>query len=119
MPEATEGPTVLRILLGTQLRRLRESRGISAQAAARAIRGSESKISRIELGRNAIREIDVLDLLAFYGVGPVEREQLLILAEQANRPGWWHRFNDILPDWFQPYVGMEEAATGSLGRMGR
>jgi len=111
MPEATEGPTVLRILLGTQLRRLRESRGISAQEAARAIRGSESKISRIELGRNAIREIDVLDLLTYYGVGAVEREQLLTLAEQANRPGWWHRYNDILPDWFQSYVGMEEAAT--------
>jgi transcriptional regulator with XRE-family HTH domain len=111
MPEATEGPTVLRILLGTQLRRLRESRGISAHVAAQAIRGSESKISRMELGRNAIREIDVLDLLTLYGVGPVEREQLLTLAEQANRPGWWHRFNDILPDWFQPYVGMEEAAT--------
>jgi len=111
MPEPTEGPTVLRILLGGQLRRLRESRGITAQAAAKAIRGSESKISRIELGRNAIREIDVLDLLTFYGVGAVEREQLLNLAEQANRPGWWHRFNDILPDWFQSYVGMEEAAT--------
>jgi transcriptional regulator with XRE-family HTH domain len=102
---------VLRILLGTQLRRLRDSRGISAQDAARAIRGSESKISRIELGRNAIREIDVLDLLTYYGVGAVEREQLLSLAEQANRPGWWHRYNDILPDWFQSYVGMEEAAT--------
>jgi transcriptional regulator with XRE-family HTH domain len=109
MPEPTEGPTVLRILLGTQLRRLRESRGITAQEAARAIRGSESKISRIELGRNAIREIDVLDLLTYYGVGAVEREQLLSLAEQANRPGWWHRYNDILPDWFQSYVGMEEA----------
>ena len=111
MPEPTEGPTVLRILLGTQLRRLRESRGITAQEAARAIRGSESKISRIELGRNTIREIDVLDLLTYYGVGAVEREQLLSLAEQANRPGWWHRYNDILPDWFQSYVGMEEAAT--------
>jgi transcriptional regulator with XRE-family HTH domain len=111
MPEPTEGPTVLRILLGTHLRRLRESRRISAQEAARAIRGSESKISRIELGRNAIREIDVLDLLTYYGVGVVEREQLLSLAEQANRPGWWHRYNDILPDWFQTYVGMEEAAT--------
>jgi transcriptional regulator with XRE-family HTH domain len=107
----TEGPTVLRILLGTQLRRLREDRGITAQAAAKAIRGSDSKISRIELGRNAVREIDVLDLLTFYGVDPVEREQLLHLAEQANRPGWWHRFHDILPDWFQSYVGMEEAAT--------
>ncbi|HEY3956442.1 MAG TPA: helix-turn-helix transcriptional regulator [Streptosporangiaceae bacterium] len=105
------GPTALRILLGSQLRRLREGRGISAQAAARAIRGSESKISRIELGRNAVREIDVADLLALYGVtDPEEREQLLTLASQANRPGWWYRFNDILPSWFQAYIGLEEAA---------
>jgi transcriptional regulator with XRE-family HTH domain len=110
MPEASDGPTVLRILLGSQLRKLRESKGITAKQAASEIRASESKISRIELGRNAIREIDVLDLLTLYGVGPQEKEQLLSLAEQANRPGWWHRYHDILPEWFQAYVGMEEAA---------
>ncbi len=110
MPEPSDGPTVLRILLGTHLRRLREAKGISARQAAAAIRASDSKISRMELGRNSIREIDVLDLLTLYGVGPTEREQLLTLAEQANRPGWWHRYNDILPEWFQAYVGMEEAA---------
>jgi transcriptional regulator with XRE-family HTH domain len=105
------GPTVLRILLGIQLRRLREGRGITAHEAALAIRGSESKISRIELGRNAVREIDVADLLTLYGVtDPGEREQLLTLASQANRPGWWYRYNDILPGWFQPYIGLEEAA---------
>jgi transcriptional regulator with XRE-family HTH domain len=105
------GPTALRILLGSQLRRLREGRGISAQEAARAIRGSESKISRIELGRNAVREIDVADLLTLYGVtDPAEREQMLSLASQANRPGWWYRYNDILPVWFQAYIGLEEAA---------
>ena len=105
------GPTALRILLGSQLRRLREGRGISAQAAARAIRGSESKISRIELGRNAVREIDVADLLTLYGVSNAEeREQLLSLASQANQPGWWYRYNDILPSWFQAYIGLEEAA---------
>jgi transcriptional regulator with XRE-family HTH domain len=110
MPDSSDGPTVLRILLGSQLRRLRESRSITAKEAAGKIRASESKISRIELGRNAIREIDVLDLLTLYGVDAREREQLLTLAEQSNRPGWWHRYNDILPDWFQAYVGMEEAA---------
>jgi transcriptional regulator with XRE-family HTH domain len=110
VPDSSEGPTVLRILLGSHLRRLRESRGITARQAAGKIRASESKISRIELGRNAIREIDVLDLLTLYGVDLREREQLLTLAEQSNRPGWWHRYNDILPDWFQAYVGMEEAA---------
>ncbi|HEV3379409.1 MAG TPA: helix-turn-helix transcriptional regulator [Trebonia sp.] len=110
MPDSSDGPTVLRILLGSHLRRLREVRHITAKQAAASIRASESKISRIELGRNAIREIDVLDLLTLYGVSPQEKEQLLGLAEQANRPGWWHRYHDILPEWFQSYVGMEEAA---------
>jgi transcriptional regulator with XRE-family HTH domain len=109
--EGGSAPTVLRILLGTQLRRLRESRGISAQEAARAIRGSESKISRIELGRNAVREVDIADLLNLYGItDPAEREQLLTLASLANQPGWWHRYQDVLPSWFQSYLGLEESA---------
>jgi transcriptional regulator with XRE-family HTH domain len=110
-PDGAGAPTVLRILLGTQLRRLRESRGVTAQAAARAIRGSESKISRIELGRNAVREVDIADLLDLYGVtDAAEREQLLTLASQANQQGWWHRYQDVLPNWFQSYIGLEESA---------
>jgi len=109
--DTTSAPTVLRILLGTQLRRLRESRGISAQDAAKAIRGSESKISRIELGRNAVREVDIADLLNLYGITDMaEREQLLSLASQANQQGWWHRYQDVLPAWFQSYIGLEESA---------
>ncbi len=109
--DATGAPTVLRILLGTQLRRLRESRGISAQEAAKSIRGSESKISRIELGRNAVREVDIADLLNLYGISDLaEREQLLTLASQANQQGWWHRYQDVLPTWFQSYIGLEESA---------
>lgn len=109
--DATGAPTVLRIMLGTQLRRLRESRGIQAAEAARAIRGSESKISRIELGRNAVREVDIADLLNLYGItDAAEREQLLTLAGQANQQGWWHRYQDVLPAWFQSYIGLEESA---------
>jgi transcriptional regulator with XRE-family HTH domain len=111
MTDEVAGPTVLRILLGTQLRRLREARGITAQEAARAIRASESKISRIELGRNAFREVDIADLLTLYGITEVvEREQMLTLASQANQPGWWHRYQDVLPTWFQSYIGLEESA---------
>src|SRR5258708_37564019 len=111
MADAVGGPTVLRLLLGAQLRRLRESRGISAQEAARAIRGYESKISRIELGRNSVREIDIADLLTLYGITDrAEREQLLSLASRANQPGWWHQYQDVLPGWFQSYVGLEESA---------
>jgi transcriptional regulator with XRE-family HTH domain len=111
MVDGAGGPTVLRILLGTQLRRLREARGITAQEAARAIRGSESKISRIELGRTSVRAIDIADLLSLYGVTDVaERDELLSLAAQANRPGWWHQYQDVLPSWFQAYIGLEESA---------
>jgi len=111
MVEGAGGPTVLRILLGTQLRRLREARGITAQEAARAIRGSESKISRIELGRTSVRKIDIVDLLSLYGItDPAEHEELLALAAQANQPGWWHQYQDVLPSWFQAYIGLEESA---------
>jgi transcriptional regulator with XRE-family HTH domain len=111
MVERAGGPTALRILLGTQLRRLREGRGVSARAAARAISGSESKISRIELGRTSVREVDIADLLDLYGVTDgAQREELLALACQANQPGWWHQYQDVLPSWVQAYVGLEESA---------
>jgi transcriptional regulator with XRE-family HTH domain len=105
------GPTVLRILLGARLRSLREARGISTEDAGYEIRGSHSKISRMELGRVGFKERDVADLLALYGVeDPEERGPLLRLAREANSPGWWHRYGDVLPDWFETYVGLEGAA---------
>ncbi len=106
------GPTALRILLGSQLRRLRESRGITRDEAGYTIRASGSKISRLELGRVSFKERDVTDLLELYGVTDGdEREALLDLAVKANSPGWWHRYHDLLPNWFQVYVGLEDAAT--------
>ena len=105
------GPTVLRILLGSQLRRLREAKGITREEAGYTIRASGSKISRMELGRVGFKERDVVDLLEMYGVvDEAERDALVVLARQANSPGWWHKYSDVLPDWFQVYVGLEEAA---------
>ncbi|MEU1590450.1 helix-turn-helix transcriptional regulator [Micromonospora sp. NPDC005710] len=107
----TTGPTVLRILLGAQLRRLRESSGVTREGAGWEIRSSESKISRMELGRVGFKERDVADLLTLYGVTEEhEREALLKLARDANSPGWWHRYGDVLPSWFQSYLGLEAAA---------
>jgi transcriptional regulator with XRE-family HTH domain len=106
------GPTVQRLVLGSQLRRLRESRGISAEQAAESIRGSHSKISRMEHGRVGFKERDVGDLLTLYGVTDnEERAALLNLAREANTPGWWHAYSDILPAWLEPYVGLEAAAS--------
>src|SRR4051812_49027846 len=105
-------PTVLRILLGTQLRRLRENRTIRLEEAGRAIRASHSKVSRMELGRVSFRVRDITDLLDLYGVTDEgEREAMLGLVSQANAPGWWHKYDDVLPSWFESYVGLEQAAS--------
>jgi transcriptional regulator with XRE-family HTH domain len=106
------GPTVLRMLLGAHLRRLREAQGITREMAGWEIRASESKISRMELGRVSFKERDVADLLTLYGIlEREERDALLTLARNANEPGWWHREGDILPNWFQSYLGLESAAS--------
>jgi transcriptional regulator with XRE-family HTH domain len=105
-------PTVLRMLLGSQLRKLREAKGITREEAGYLIRASESKISRMELGRVSFKERDVVDLLGMYGVqGEDDRAALVTLARDANSPGWWHKYSDVLPDWFSVYVGLEEAAS--------
>ncbi|MEV0125869.1 helix-turn-helix transcriptional regulator [Streptomyces sp. NPDC050703] len=106
------GPTVLRIVLGTQLRRLREAAGITREAAGDAIRGSHAKISRLELGRVGCKERDVADLLTLYRVtDEKERAEFLALARGTSEPGWWHRYNDVLPGWFETLLGLEEAAS--------
>ncbi|WP_435824300.1 helix-turn-helix domain-containing protein [Microbispora amethystogenes] len=110
--QSRRSPTVLRLLLGTQLRRLRESKHIRLEEAGHAIRASHSKISRMELGRVGFRRRDVADLLTLYGVSDeAEREALLSLVAQANAPGWWHKYDDVLPSWFEAYVGLEQAAS--------
>ncbi|MGW1433436.1 helix-turn-helix domain-containing protein [Streptomyces sp. NPDC002431] len=108
----SSGSVVRRILLGSQLRRLRDARGITREAAGYSIRASESKISRMELGRVSFKARDVEDLLTLYGVtDETERDALLGLAREANVAGWWHSYGDVLPGWFQTYIGLEGAAS--------
>ncbi|WP_216898885.1 helix-turn-helix domain-containing protein [Nocardia alni] len=107
---AERGPTALRIAVGGQLRKLREQANITREKAGEAIRGSHAKISRLELGRTGFKERDIRDLLTLYGVTKVEeRETLLDLVRKANQPGWWHRYSDLLPPWFETYLGLEHA----------
>ncbi|MFC6084598.1 helix-turn-helix domain-containing protein [Sphaerisporangium aureirubrum] len=106
------GPTVLRMVVGGELRRLREACEISRAAAGYHIRASDTKISRMELGRTGFKIRDVADLLTMYGVtAETERRPLLSLAERANHPGWWHAYGDAVPSWFEPYLGLEQAAS--------
>jgi len=106
-----DGPTVRRLQLGARLRNLRLAKGVTRDKAGYEIRASESKISRMELGRVSFKERDVVDLLKLYGVeDPAEQDRLLTLAREANTPGWWHSYGDVLSTWFQNYLDLEQAA---------
>ena len=116
LEDSSVDATVLRMLLGSQLRRFREAAGITPEQAGYAIRGSRSKISRLENGRVKLKNRDVMDLLTLYGVTDEDvRSKFLALVEQSNTPDWWTKYNDILPDWFETYLGLESAATTIRG----
>jgi hypothetical protein len=111
-PADTLGPTVLRMMLGNQLHRLREAVGVTPDQAGYEIRASRSKISRMENGRVGFKERDVADLLTLYGITDERmRAGLLSLARQANTPGWWSKYGDVLAEWFEAYLGLEAAAS--------
>ncbi len=107
-----QGPTVPRMLVGIELNRFREAAGITPEQAAYEIRASRSKISRMENGLVRFKERDVTDLLTLYGVADEQiRDRLVTLARQANTPGWWSKYGDIMADWFESYLGLETAAS--------
>ncbi len=106
------GPTVLRMILGAQLRRLREAADVTPDQAGYEIRASRSKISRMEHGRVGFKDRDVTDLLTLYGITDEQmRARMLASARHANAPGWWSKYDDLLPDWFEQYLGLEGAAS--------
>ena len=110
--QAGGGPTVQRMLVGARLRRLRTELGLTREQAAQAIRASEWKIHRLENGQVGFKDRDIIDLLALYQVtDPAEVADFLTLAREANTPGWWQHYGDVLPSWFRTYVDLEQAAT--------
>src|SRR5436309_2169450 len=110
--EAGGGPTVRRMMVGARLRRLRTDKGLSREQAGEAIRASEWKIHRLENGQVGFKERDIIDLLALYGVTDTAAvAQIVSLAHQANQPGWWSPYSDLLPGWFRAYVDLESVAT--------
>jgi transcriptional regulator with XRE-family HTH domain len=110
--EPEGGPTVGRMLIGSTLRRLRTEKGITREEAADAIRASAWKIHRLENGQVGYKDRDLVDLLGLYGITDQQAiAALLELAREANSPGWWFRYGDVVPPWFRAYVDLESAAT--------
>lgn len=108
---ATPSPTVRRKRLGIELRRLREQRGLTCEDVGQRLDCSGTRISRIETSRISARPGDVRELLELYGVTGSEADSLVQLARDARRKGWWHTYGQVLPHWFEAYIGLEAEAT--------
>ncbi|WP_327426219.1 helix-turn-helix domain-containing protein [Streptomyces sp. NBC_01236] len=104
-------PTVLRMVLGKRLRQLREQAGVSFEDAARAIEVTALTVRRIEKAEVGLRIPYVRELLHTYGVPAAEIDDFLTLAREANQPGWWYKYRDVLPEWFSAYVSLESEAS--------
>lgn len=106
------GPTALRMILGKQLQALREKAEMSFDEAAAAILSSPFTVRRMERAEGGFKPLTVKSLLIAYGVtDPDEIEAFLSLCRDAAKPGWWHSYGDVLPDWFRTFVGLEESAS--------
>ncbi|MET8471652.1 helix-turn-helix transcriptional regulator [Streptomyces sp. NPDC006422] len=111
MSERRPAPTVGQVVLGRRLRDLREARGLKREEAARSLHVAGATIRRMETAEVALKIPYVQMLLELYEVPEREIEAFVALAEEANLPGWWQRFHDVLPDWFSLYVSLEGAAS--------
>ncbi|MFF7140073.1 MULTISPECIES: Scr1 family TA system antitoxin-like transcriptional regulator [Streptomyces] len=111
MSEPRSAPTVGQVVLGRRLLDLRERAGLKREEAARILRVAPATVRRMEIAEVGLKIPYLQLLLKAYGVSDEEAEAFVQLAEEANRPGWWQRFHDILPGWFSMYVSLEGAAT--------
>jgi transcriptional regulator with XRE-family HTH domain len=100
-------PTIRRRRLGAELRRRRESAGVTIDGVAERLECSASKISRIETGHTSATPRDVRDMLEIYGVVGPESDELVQIAREARQKGWWHPYSTVLTG---AYVGLEAAA---------
>ncbi|WP_030683164.1 helix-turn-helix domain-containing protein [Streptomyces sp. NRRL B-1347] len=111
MSEPRSAPTVGQVVLGRRLQDLRERAGLKRDEAARILRVAPATVRRMETAEVALKIPYLQLLLKAYGISDEEAEAFITIAEEANKPGWWQRFHDILPGWFSMYVSLEGAAS--------
>lgn len=96
--------------LGRHLRDLRNKARLTVRAAAKELEWSEPKIWRIETGQTSLRSLDVEAMCKVYGAPAELTQGLMGLAKETKGRGWWHSYGDVIPENFDLYIGLEEAA---------
>jgi transcriptional regulator with XRE-family HTH domain len=108
---AVTGPTVRRRQLMTELKRLRETTGLTQEDVASQLDWHPTKVMRIETGRTSPHPNDVRVMLGLYGVSDQDvLAGLIRLAKDARQRGWWYTYRDVLLSRFEFFIGLESEA---------
>ncbi|MGW0659122.1 DUF5753 domain-containing protein [Streptodolium elevatio] len=102
--------TLKRKRLGYELRRLREEREISRNAAAEAIKGDPTKISRMELARAYVSPHDLEALCRLYEVPPQLQFELQQLIVEKRPRHWWREHDAVMNTHLTEFVALEDEA---------
>jgi hypothetical protein len=101
-------------LVGSSLRRYRESLGYDLAMAARILECDPSKISRIETGQRGIRPKELRELLTEYGVGTATQDTLAAIARPGENASWWREHAPVLSAGQLDYLVTESAASAIM-----
>jgi transcriptional regulator with XRE-family HTH domain len=105
-------PSIRRRRLGAELRRMREAGNLSLEQVAQQLECHRATISRLELGRSALRSRDLRHLLTMYGVTDENRiDAYVTMARTGRQRGWWQEYQDTLPPTYTDFIALESEAT--------
>ncbi|MFC0547392.1 helix-turn-helix domain-containing protein [Kutzneria chonburiensis] len=99
-------PVVSKILLGFEMRELRENSSVSREAMAEVLDCDLSKISRIENDKGSLTSLEVKALAELFDLPAKKAERLKALAKDSR-----HRASYRVADWAQKFTGIEQASS--------
>ncbi|MFJ4362690.1 helix-turn-helix domain-containing protein [Streptomyces chartreusis] len=102
------GPTTRRRQLGADLRRLRESKGMTLEEAGARVGISKATLSRYETKEGSVKWPAVDALCREYGASDAERLALVDLAKGARIQGWWRSLADPIPESMNLMLTLED-----------
>lgn len=106
-----KSPTARHRRLIAELGRLRERSGLARAQVAERIGTTDTTVWRYESGLSRPKVSDVIALLEVYGITGAEKAELIDLAREARKRGWWHRHRQTLKPGFDSYIGLEAEAS--------
>ncbi|MDX6339714.1 MAG: hypothetical protein QOG05_7054, partial [Streptosporangiaceae bacterium] len=110
MPRQRSTPTVRHRRLAAELRRLRESAGLTQEDVSERTGKDRSTLYRLENAQQRPQRSTLIQLLDLYGTDQERRTELLTLLREAGQRGWMQLDRSDLREIYADYISFESEA---------